>query len=257
MDLHMLFLIGLPGSGKTHYANLTKYPVYSLDTFRDSNNEPQMDLLHKALHKLQTDLLSSDNIDTFVLDGLFTTTQSICEALDLIKETLSNHSICIEFHKWSDDKEICKLNTQHHMDDIIDNMSYDVSMTYIHNRYKNTNIGFYISSNIFHNVEPHIYKDNIDILSMIDDYSISKDGKNLLSSYWRGEEEPENFTALDNVLETLCPNLLYKDYKYIRRNCITSDTWEEKDYYDTYIFTRWVCDVVELYKTLVNLGYLK
>ena len=70
-------------------------------------------------------------------------------------------------------------------------------------------------------------------------------------------ENPVDFTALDKLLEEICPNITFLHYKKITKECVETESSYEADYYGGGChYANWVCDLRTLYSVLENLGYI-
>lgn len=96
------------------------------------------------------------------------------------------------------------------------------------------------------------------------------DGKYLTSDYWttggsRSDldgnsypidgDDPLEFEELDNLIEKICPNITFMQYKHMMRdlksaNIVTIEDGSEGDYYGTWSTAWWSCDLEKFYNYL-------
>jgi len=204
-----------------------------------------------------------------------------------------NYKVKFVIHKWNDDRETCMLNdikrvkdgVREHTSTIsIENIPFDKFdindfKTYFDN---NENISDII-------VKPHTVKkittyDTIFYPLVSEDrneysggrcrnenkpqktkymYSESWSGGGTWGNCWgdTGEisgDDPNDFKEFDELLERLCPNITFLQYKKIYHECVDIETTYEHDYYGgSETIHRWRCDMEKLYKLLIEKNFIK
>jgi hypothetical protein len=77
---------------------------------------------------------------------------------------------------------------------------------------------------------------------------------------WRGEEsvlyaeDPLNFDEFDELLERICPNLTFLQYKKLYAKCVSKEMRSSRDYYTDAREGYWRCDLEKLYEMLDEMG---
>lgn len=68
-----------------------------------------------------------------------------------------------------------------------------------------------------------------------------------------GGQEPEEFDTFDKIMEAICPNISFLNYKKVRKECCEIEEFYEHDYYSSYEKNRWICDLDKLVSILDEL----
>ena len=68
-----------------------------------------------------------------------------------------------------------------------------------------------------------------------------------------GSQEPEEFDTFDKIMEAICPNISFLNYKKVRKECCKIEEYYEHDYYSSYEKNRWICDLDKLVSILDEL----
>lgn len=72
------------------------------------------------------------------------------------------------------------------------------------------------------------------------------------------EPQPISFKEFDDVLERICPTITFMQYKKLYADCVRTETRGDSDYYGgSTEHACFVCDLEILYKGLVGLGAIK
>ena len=210
---------------------------------------------------------------TVVLDGLFLTNNDIFNAITFFSEYASCGGIEVIVHRWNEDRETCVKNDggrrEKKSTGTILNATYEeVDVEALNNRlqkYGAKNIK--VTEVVRHDVV--LKPDWIRYFKACADFG--RDGK-LRSATWSlgGEygscyggtsrsdgEEPLDFDELDNLLDKKCPELKYRDYREIKKKCISTEETTQSEYYGGYTnYMNWVCDLKKMYDLLHELGYV-
>ena len=272
--LHIL--MGLPGSGKTTFAEEVKNSPEGKDVFvihaddvREkyfwSNRYTIRDYIRKGMEgwrgqpNVVVDALILTNDDIFNVLTLFT--EYVCAKLEVV------------IHRWDEDRETCLKNDggrrEKKATGIILNATYeDVDIEMLNKRLVGYGAkGVEVVEIVLHEVKLkpdwyRFFKTRVDF---------GRDGK-LRSERWSigGEhgscygghrysegEEPLEFDVLDQLLDEKCPELKYRDWREIKRKCVTTEETTESEYYGGYTnYMNWVCDLKKIYDLLEDLGYI-
>ena len=68
-----------------------------------------------------------------------------------------------------------------------------------------------------------------------------------------GGQEPEEFDTFDKIMNAICPNISFLNYKKVRKECCKIEEYYEHDYYSSYEKNRWICDLDKLVSILDEL----
>lgn len=279
-DLHIL--VGLPGSGKTYFAKsmLSQNTKYNRDvTVLDFDEYFKtcgynFDNIFKKFPRNFT--------KTIVADGLFLTQSEVETIIDRIGEYVETYLTnkmkmsSITIHQWKVDTDSCLWNdkgrrSEDSLISILNRKVEKINTNALKEKYNCT------AHKILHDV---VRKPKY--IAMCEKYNIKpeysyydKDRKNPYftsnnswvlggTSYgWDGSEhplsasEPENFDEFDNLMEKICPNMTFLQYKKIYRKCVEQDERSISDYYTSGSEGYWTCNIAKLYDTLIEMGLLK
>ena len=249
----LIILSGLPGSGKTRYAERLKDSNFIQIFSFDNNPEPFEDY---DIHA-----------DTYVFDGLFLTNDAIIKVInDFYNNSPGIWSIGkLEIHHWLEDREACLVNDSTRPKE----RSAAVTIKNAPFEYPDLDkirreVRFEIRNAVI--VEEHVYKApdfNEKIISEFSEAIQSKEWCNGGTHRdYKGnydtiekEEPPKEFKELEEVLDKLTPEMTRKDYKEIL-GLIQTKEREERDYYGGVALYSWFeIDTRTLFIKLGKLGY--
>lgn len=262
-----LILVGLPGSGKTTFAeeycikNNSKYGSpkarhIEIDKIKESRWTKYKD----------TEDIIRRNIDKRainIIDGLFLTNNDIIRVINCAP------SFYVEIHFWEPDIEKCLHNDvgrrkQNSIMTIKNTKIETPDLKRIKGETGNEDITI-IKHEI---VEKPFWKVKADEMDVY-----VRDGKYIYSDEWNmggshgncwdstqypvSGDEPVDFTQFDSLLEKICPNITFLQYKIIYKQCVETDNRYESDYYGggvTYGYYK--CDLEKLFGMLEERGLL-
>ena len=264
--------MGLPGSGKSHFANTFNHHQVNIVRLDDNHGS-------WFTSRIQSLFRGYSYYKQFLFDGLLLTTDDIAEVMSAYKRAIGNKTSKVIIHYWNENRDECVKNDAYRTnvkrerkvssEVTIKNAEFD-SLSKIKNFVNET---FSKDQFEFEFVEHEVYKmDEIDkILNKYSTQDSENNGKNIITSTswcnggtwcncWGstgevcGEPAPE-FEEFDNILTELCPNISFLQYKKIYRECVWTDTFDERDYYGgSTSHSIYKCDVKKLKNILNEMG---
>lgn len=229
--IEVQILMGLPGSGKTHYAN----------------SQIQND--NKEVH-----ILDFDNyiplrpwikygVDIIIVDGLFLTNEAVINIIDKINQESKNiYSFNFTIIYWKENRAMCKYNDE-------GRRTKNSLITIEKSIFEQPDVSL-IKEKTGQNVNL-IFKDVVkkpDYVKILQKKNCNIKGDELISEKWiiKGEswtytgkrypvsvEEPKEFEELYNFLEEFYPELTALQLRYIQKNLIEYKTIDDNDYYSS------------------------
>jgi hypothetical protein len=286
-ELHVL--VGLPGSGKTTFTK--QYEPTYLDAYsgvRRPNIKAKKhalivdydeifrkvgftDKLNINREKIANMPLPNIQYQYLILDGLFITQADVEWVIGLylndfqFKTQYTVEKIIVDV--WKPDKEKCLWNDRARQD--VRNCSSALSIRVmeperIDIKAIEDRFGVKTKLELHDVVRAPAYKI---MIAENDLYKVN--GKYLESAnwclggksyHWSGSEsylpaeDPLNFDAFDELLEKICPQITYLQYKKIYAKCVTKEERSNCDYYTQAREGYWRCDLEKLYKMLEEMG---
>lgn len=279
-------LIGLPGSGKTSTGmsmvhNDRTSALVSVDDYRD-NWEYRGRSDESIIERVVATKAGQYAVERFVIDGLFLTNDKLISGIEGAINGLSRYlkglRIKLILHYWNEDRETCLKNDLGRREmpstSAIKNATYEaVDFDII-----NSDVGEYAAKYGATLIPvtrciPHTVVLKPDWERFFKAHTYYDRDKKLRSEKWctggeRGNcwddsktpvycDEPEEFTALDELLEKICPSITFLHYKKILKRCVSTEESTEGEYYGGWTqYLNWVCDLRELYNMLEEFGYI-
>ena len=260
---NIVFLWGLPGSGKTSYADELENnkDVRVIDLDRICRHYKEKDLILKGLAD-EVICASSPLNRSIIIDGLVTTNNQLREIIDHITKWFKTwdyftyeYSFSIVY--WEEDRENCLLND-------IGRREVPSAISIKHMKFEKPDLSILKEVNDVKVME--VYKQspaekwvkslkiNYDVpWSMMelrsDDWSLGGTWGNCWGdSGTKDAELPLEFIELDNLLLNVCPNISFFLVKKIKEECCNIETTNNHDYYGGYTQSAYhCCDLNKLY----------
>ena len=287
-DLFIEILVGLPGSGKTHYAEehgahvdeywngttTSKDVSYVNFDFKDYKGKSIKKVLgERFIHIINDDhayIVKNHNTDHWIMDGLFLTNEVQKELVSaIVNNKCINRPIKIQFVYYKEDRETCLFNDQNRGREQLANITIS-NATYEKPNIEALKVDF---PNIeFTIIEKEIYKMNLyDCKFKIHGHYADKDKMRSERwttggswGSWTGESgtispepQPTVFQEFDDLIESLCPNITYLQYKKLYGQCVTIEEESESDYYGgTQYYSYFECDLKKLYEMMVEMNLI-
>lgn len=278
INIHIL--MGLPASGKTFYRKELEQPYRNNPrkcfTSVDCDYYLGADSQYYGFKKfntiqdvLQHDLTLKGRCNMYCIDGLITTNNQVQTIIDYCNNDIEKwfynpEDFQIIVHHWREDRETCLYNDKyrrtHSAEASIRNLPLD--------RPDN----FEFDSKIPVSIEYHtvvkktMYEGTFLPKSSNTELGIMKSSQwctgGTCKDCWGGVSEctpqpPVEFTELDTLLEELCPNITFLQYKSITAKCVSIEDDYECDYYGgRRLYSRYICDLKKLYDGLIELGLI-
>lgn len=261
-------LMGLPGSGKTYYAESEKQDFLNKDPF----SEEEFEVIHFDAPRFTQPQWFVAWRDRLILDGLFLNTDDVIKVIKECKEKAPKaFTLDITIIWWKENRDICLHNDngRRNVDSktTIKNAKYEYPD--ISRIKKETGLKVEV-------IEKEVVK-KPDILGklseetkralkggylkseswVISGESKSYDGEwNHLWSAMGSDEVPE-FEELYIFLEEICPTLTFLDSRRIFKDFVSVRTYEDNDYYSHTTNGQYICNINKTLEYLTQKGYFK
>lgn len=257
----LTILWGLPGSGKTSYAERRwpygSYRYYVLDCDNYGRGMKLEDIVFNVSSNF-----SHRTAKDFILDGLFNTNEQVDKLLDAISRATKLPEIEIIY--WAENREACLWNDRGrrkmNSEVTIKHAPFEEPSRELINKYKIT-----------------LVRENVERKPIFKVWAGERNlgsGNKLKSDTWClggyskncwGDQhqvsagtQPVSFVELDNFLAENYPNITFMQYKKIMNDCVTTETTGDSDYYGGYVeYGYFECNLRLLYQTLQDLDVVK
>lgn len=279
MDIKLHILMGLPGSGKTTFADelrqklMTKglknsCTILSIDEIRSPVKYGKKVSLKEIINSEVPRVTYKETKD-IIVDGPIFTNEDLFNMISTIARSF--HKVTVTIYRWNEDRDTCLKNDGGRRE-------LPSATTILHAEYEEVDIA---------GLNERIKDYDAEIINVVEKRVILKDGwdryfrhmtyvsddKKLRSDRWCNggsygscwsnslspvsPDDPLEFDALDELLEKIAPNITFLHYKKIRSECVKTEETHERDYYGGGCsYLNWVCDLEKLYKLLEQQGYI-
>lgn len=276
-ELHLL--VGLPGSGKTTFAKTFEAQTYYSRVEREGTIIDYDTIYRKCLDS-RAGLVNRDRVSRYaypfnpksilILDGLFISQEEYEWVLSLYldgegKKKYKVLKVIIDY--WTPDKESCIWNDRGRREwkstfsikaieiDKPDikaiEEKFGVKTTWVvHSVVRKPDYLVYMLENgVDVKEDKYLYSDT---------WSLGGNGHSWQGqSYTIDSESPVEFTQLDDLLEKICPNITYLQYKKVYSYSVEMKSRSCQDYYSDAQEGYYICDLDKLYSKLVELGVIQ
>lgn len=277
-------LVGLPGSGKTHYASFKKREegdsccCIDCDYLKENNIE--LDCIFND--DMLTNIFLLEEYDHIIFDGLFTTNESQKNVIETIIRSYKDffftphHKLNINFIYFNENREVCLHN------DSFRNNKRQADITIKHLPLDKPDIESFKKQYTddfltFSLITKDIYK--MSKLSILKEKHYNKywskklETDVMVSDAWNvggtvcdytggeykvtPEDQPTSFEELDDLLLEIAPKVSFLEYKKIMNTCVTIEEDDDWDYYGGCVHSKLYCCKLDLlFSLLKEFGYL-
>ena len=271
----LMILVGLPGSGKTKFAEdlIAKgerenkaydYIGPNLVELKKRLKDIKELGLEKVLRRNLRGSIRTDEI----LDGCLIGKEDLKLAINTVLDGKDFEKV--EIHYWKPNKEALLRNNKYTEDTKVETFELEsVNLEWLKGETEFPNIEL-----ILHEIE---LKADYELFAAKYDLRLISDGaerwtvkKYLTSDTWylggtsrghdgehyhtSGESPLSNFDIFDDLLMEVCPTISFLQYKKLYSSTVTVETRTESDYYSDSEYAFYSCDIEELVKLLGNMG---
>ena len=265
----VLILMGLPGSGKTTFAEqymndkntdwLTVACHINIDHIKEKGYMSDTENIIRKYFK--------EHIKDNIIDGLFTCNDDIIRVINSIPYKRKS----IEIHYWEPDVDTCLYNDIGRRRKSSKNTILNTKMEYPNIEHIKESTGIPNIVVVHHTVvKKPFWKVKSEELGLY-----LNEGKYFCSDTWSlggtygncwdndlgyvsPDEQPASFTELDELLENLCPQLTFLKYKELYRQCVIIEQKTENDYYGGSVqYAFYKCNIAKFFELLNEWNLIK
>lgn len=241
-------LMGLPGSGKTSWAKSNIDNIIDCDDI--SHPSDIRDRIYWML-KWRND--ADDCIDT-----LITTNKQLNTVMNIVSEVVRS-PVKFIIHFWEENRELCLKNDEGRRKD-----SSRITIMNAPLEYPSPSNDFEYEI-VEHKVFEKTFYDKH--IAFVGEKGFLKSQRWSNGGTWGNcwgntgtidADDPKEFEELDNLLEKICPNISFLQYKKLCAACVTCESDYENDFYGgRENFSYWVCDLNKMYDMLKEMEVIK
>lgn len=261
-------LNGLPGSGKTYYANTEKQKFNEKNHWSKEAFEV-IDMDQESIFRPQ---FFTSFRERLIVDGLFLTNESIINLInELKKKNYAKKKLEFIIIHWKEDRDACLHNDKNRRNTSSKLTIKKAKFEYPDKKKIKEKTGYDVEI-----IEKDIMKKPEEFNKLEEDKKYGINGEYIISAPWvvggqnrsydsdwhniyspiEGEEQPE-FDELFSFLEKVCPQISFIHVRHILKNFVKIREFEENDYYSRTFNKQYVCDLKKLTEFLIENGYIK
>ena len=262
----IIITVGLPGSGKTHFAEEYQRENYDVNLISIDQIQEYRRLYYT---RLTTEQIVENCFKWYsnvnIIDGLFLNTEDVDKILNTLDKIICIQNFEIEIHYWIPDIEACL----HNDNDRREKSSENTIRNRICEKPNINRLSVPDGTNISLIEHEVIRKPDWKVAAA----KVTKSTSNILkSNEWnmggtwgncwgdKGSveaDEPEDFYQLDNYLKELCPTINFLKYKEIIKKHVKLMTRNNRDYYGGCCIYGWYeCNMEDIYEDLKKDGLI-
>ncbi len=261
--MNVILLWAIPGSGKTNFADSLK-DYRSIDIDHMSKKYKGDKLIKQVADEVSGYLYYKHNV---VLDGLITTNEIARKLFIAIYDSPygKENPISYEIVVWDRNVEACKHNDR-------GRRKQNSTMTIEHHPFEEPSEELIREFNVKVTRKTVVRKPEYKAWMEEHGVYVNKDGKMRgqrwsLGGTWgncwgekgtvSGNAQPGSFTEFDELLESVCPEITFLQYKKLYNETVSTEEYSECDYYGGCVnYARFVCNLEKLYEMLDEMGHV-
>lgn len=276
--VHLYIVYGLPGSGKTTFLHKKfdfrkaerDFEFFNMD-FYSTNQEKYPTVESYFKNAFNKAYIGNGQEYNFVVDGLFRCPSDVHCFVNNMANYYDNCFFEVKVYAWNEDRIACISNDEQRLDDgtrvfpsadTIKNAVY-VPLTYNDLRCGDSDRIYYLPVDYQTIHKATAYEKFFNPRNMNNDELRSEKwcvGGETRDCYGNTSpartEAARDFEELDTFLERVCPEISFLLYKKIKRECVTLEKQHNGDYYGSYDYNFWKCDLKKLYQILKDSGHI-
>lgn len=252
---NILILSGLPGSGKTTFADTMALEDDTVFVYHQDEKENEWWLYDQWYH------------NTIIVDALNLTNDAIIASIKDVQKHIYKREWNYTIVRWKEDRKTCLYNDK-------GRRSVAADKTIQHAKFEMPDLKRIKSETGIKNLrlEEKEVVPKSEYWSKINTKKYIIKGHYLLSDEWLvsgtqreynsdytgsvyssmdGEDTPE-FNELYDFIEEICPNISFFDFRKIQKECVEVITYDEHDYYSDTTNSYYRCDLDKLFIILGN-----
>lgn len=269
MAKKLIIAMGLPASGKT-----TKLQEICKDcNFENRWREKDLfiDLDNKGQkNQLKEYCFNFNKYNKVIIDGLLLTNKDIIELFEVSKIDIDE----LEIHYFKPNIEKCLYNDLNRRSKSAEVTIRNSKLEYPNKDDLQKQLKEMLNKDIIININEYDIVLKSNAIKFIDDNNINYKEKILKSGTWSlggsygncwddeltytSRDKPVEFEEFDEVLERICPNISFLQYKQIYKEFVVVKDYHVSDYYgggETYAY--YECDLEKLINKLVDMGLIE
>lgn len=293
-DITFNIMMGLPGSGKTHYCknqhDFNNYDVEYIYIDLDEHMKETSDVgeilwdeFNKKCLTEQRYYYENKKRDVYI-DGLILNKdilkKIICACITYTNDSSYTSTVSFVIHMWDDDRKVCIHNDKYRVESGQRTESSEITIrNIVYESIFKRDIENIISSITEQTYPIHIINHEVYKVSsyntILEPYKNDNHGKEfLVSNTWSGggtagscwsdglttisaDPIPE-FTEFDDMLLNICPNISFLQYKKLYNSCVIVDEYQERDYYGgSETIYQYICDLKKLYNEMLDMNLIE